>query len=145
MSILRASFINRYQRLRMKDTKLYIIKNLLTSTVRAVRENIKPRSCCINLLIARWIQQDLVWYFPIHPSVSKLLLLTCSKFYSRANEVWDEGRKESGFVFQSWFNVKLWENFESKQARMQCILFTNDAIFLRRKQKLGKFLSKCLN
>jgi hypothetical protein len=32
--------------------------NLLISTVRAVRGNIQPRSCCINLAIARSTQQD---------------------------------------------------------------------------------------
>ncbi len=34
------------------------INNLLTSTVRAVWENFKPRSCCIDRAIARSIQQD---------------------------------------------------------------------------------------
>jgi hypothetical protein len=58
------------------NVQCHIIKNLLTSTVRAVRENIQPRSCCIDLAIARSIQQDLGWYFPVLPSlsVSKLLL-----------------------------------------------------------------------
>ena len=32
--------------------------NLLTSLVRAVWKNIKPRSCCIDLAIAKSIQQD---------------------------------------------------------------------------------------
>ena len=41
------------------NVQCHIIKNLLTSTVRAVWENIKPRSCCIDLAIARSIQQDL--------------------------------------------------------------------------------------
>jgi hypothetical protein len=57
----------------------HIIKNLLTSTVRAVRENIQHRSCCIDLAIALPIQQDLGWIFPVLPSlsVSKLLILPC--------------------------------------------------------------------
>jgi hypothetical protein len=36
---------------------------LLTSTVRAVRENFQPRSCCIDLAIARSIQQYFGWIF----------------------------------------------------------------------------------
>ena len=40
-----------------------MINNLLTSTVRAVRENIQPRSCCIDRAIARSIQQDRGWIF----------------------------------------------------------------------------------
>ncbi len=35
------------------------IINYLSSTVRAVRENIKRRSCCIDLAIALSTQQDL--------------------------------------------------------------------------------------
>ncbi len=34
------------------NVQCHVIKNLLTSTVRAVRENIKPRSSCIDLAIA---------------------------------------------------------------------------------------------
>ena len=37
----------------------HIIRDLLTSTVLAVRENIQPRSCCIDSLI----QQVLGWIF----------------------------------------------------------------------------------
>ncbi len=44
----------------------------MTLTVQAVRENIKPRSCCIDLAIARSIQQDLGLIFS--RTVSKLLL-----------------------------------------------------------------------
>jgi hypothetical protein len=45
------------------NVQCHIIKNLLTSTVRAARENIQPRSCSIDLAIARSIQQDLGWIF----------------------------------------------------------------------------------
>jgi hypothetical protein len=41
------------------NVQCHIIKNLLTSTVRAVRENIQPRSRCIDLAIARSMQQGL--------------------------------------------------------------------------------------
>ena len=38
-------------------------KKLTTSLVRAVWENIKPRSCFIDLAIARSIQQDISLIF----------------------------------------------------------------------------------
>jgi hypothetical protein len=59
------------------NVQCHIIKNLLTPTVRAVRENIQPRSCCIDLAIARSIQQDLGWIFSRTArtvEVSKLLI-----------------------------------------------------------------------
>ena len=36
-----------------------IINNLLISMLRAVRENINPQSCCIDLAIDRSIQRNL--------------------------------------------------------------------------------------
>ena len=72
----------------MKDTKMFFvsltkysiiiwfiwkrlfrkIKNLLTSTVQAVRGNIKPQCCCSNLAIAPSIQQDFSQYYRIFSS-----------------------------------------------------------------------------
>ena len=53
--------------LKTAKKKLYIVCHiinfLLTSLVRAVWENIKPRSCCIDLAIARSIQQNLSLIF----------------------------------------------------------------------------------
>ena len=39
--------------------KSHVINNLLTSNVRSLRENPKPRPCRIDLAIARSIQQGL--------------------------------------------------------------------------------------
>jgi hypothetical protein len=56
----------------------YINNSLIESEgwyfpLQPVGENIKVRSCSINLAIARSIQQDLslVWYFPLQPEQSK--------------------------------------------------------------------------
>ena len=42
-----------------RQTKSHIIKNLLTSNVRSLRENLKPRPCRIGLTITRSIRQGL--------------------------------------------------------------------------------------
>ena len=41
------------------QAKSHIINNLLTSNVRSLRENLKPRPCRIDLAIARPIRQGL--------------------------------------------------------------------------------------
>ena len=37
------------------NKKCHIINYLLTSTVRSLRENIKPRPCCIDLAINKYL------------------------------------------------------------------------------------------
>ncbi len=53
-------------------------RNLLTSTVWAVWENIQPPSCCIHLAIVWSIQQDLEQFDIFHKALtlSELLILT---------------------------------------------------------------------
>jgi hypothetical protein len=64
--------------------------------VRAVRENIQPRSCCIDRAIARSIQQDRGWIFSrTARTVEKFLIIWHCTFVKKWEKSSCEGKVQS--------------------------------------------------